>query len=183
MLWVGKLILDALIRNHPNVWRLVGIEIALAAASDLLGRANALCDSLLGDRFTNRVSILLMRHAAALDLAAFEDPIFYDKLERARKQTTGRLGLLAGLLSVAQDSISLLSLSAGLIVFSPWLMVLLAAAVIPAFLGETHYSKARLLRALPAHAAAPPARLPTRSRRQRPERERSEDLRPRRIPH
>jgi len=141
MLWVGKLILDALVTHGANVWRLVGVEIALAAASDLLGRANSLCDSLLGDRFTNRVSLLLMRHATALDLAAFEDPVFYDKLERARKQTTGRLGLLASMLSIAQDLVSLVTLSAGLIVFSPWLMALLAAAVIPAFLGETHYSK------------------------------------------
>ena len=75
-----------------------------------------------------------------LDLASFEDPVFYDKLERARRQTTGRLGLLASLLNVCQDTLSLVSLSAALIVFSPWLMVLLVAAVIPAFLGETHFT-------------------------------------------
>src|SRR5689334_6078607 len=82
-----------------------------------------------------------MQHASALDLATFEDPVFYDNLERARRQTTGRMGLMAGIMKVAQDMISLLTLSAGLIVFSPWLMALLIAAVIPAFLGENHYSK------------------------------------------
>src|SRR5215471_2681975 len=148
MLWVSKLILDAVvawISRHDGsisgIWKLVTLEFALAAASDLFGRANSLCDSLLGDRFTNRVSVLLMSHATALDLASFEDPVFYDKLERARRQTTARLGLLAAILGVAQDSLSLLSLSAGLIVFSPWLMALLLAAVIPSFLGETHYSR------------------------------------------
>ncbi|MDQ6708222.1 MAG: ABC transporter ATP-binding protein/permease, partial [Acidobacteriota bacterium] len=75
-----------------------------------------------------------------LDLVAFEDPVFYDKLERARRQTTGRLGLLASLMNICQDTVSLLSLSAGLIVFSPWLMVLLVAAVLPSFLGETHFT-------------------------------------------
>jgi ATP-binding cassette subfamily B protein len=123
-----------------HIWRLVGLELGLAIASDILGRANTLCDSLLGDRFTNRVSVRLMEHATRLDLASFEDPVFYDKLERARRQTTGRLGMLAALLSVGQDLLSLVSLSAGLIVFSPWLMVLLVAAVIPAFLGETHFT-------------------------------------------
>ena len=108
--------------------------------SDVLGRANTLFDSLLGDRFTNRVSVRLMQHATELDLASFEDPVFYDKLERARRQTTGRLALLASLLGMCQDTLSLISLSAGLIVFSPWLMVLLVAAVIPAFLGETHFT-------------------------------------------
>jgi ATP-binding cassette subfamily B protein len=148
MLWVSKLILDGVVTwmsrregSTAGIWKLVALEFALAAASDLLGRANSLCDSLLGDRFTNRVSVRLMQHATALDLAAFEDPIFYDKLERARRQTTARMGLLAALLSAAQDTVSLFSLSAGLIVFSPWLMLLLLAAVVPAFLGETHYSK------------------------------------------
>lgn len=147
MLWVAKLILDAVVArisggggDLTEVWRLIGIELALAVSSDVLGRANTLCDSLLGDRFTNRVSVRLMEHATRLDLASFEDPVFYDKLERARRQTTGRLGLLSSLLSVAQDMVSLFSLSAGLVVFSPWLMVLLAAAVVPAFLGETHFT-------------------------------------------
>ena len=126
--------------NAAGLWKLVALELGLAVLSDLLGRANSLADSLLGDRFTNRISVRLIEHATQLDLASFEDPVFYDKLERARRQTTGRIGLLAAVLNVAQDTLSLISLSAGLIVFSPWLMVLLIAAVIPAFLGETHFT-------------------------------------------
>jgi len=147
MLWVSKLILDGVVAwiQHRNgiaagIWKLVTLELGLAILSDLLGRANSLADSLLGDRFTNRISVRLIEHATKLDLASFEDPVFYDKLERARRQPTGRMGLLAAVLNVAQDTLSLLSLSAGLIVFSPWLMVLLVAAVIPAFLGETHFT-------------------------------------------
>ncbi|MDQ2900288.1 MAG: ABC transporter ATP-binding protein/permease, partial [Acidobacteriota bacterium] len=49
-------------------------------------------------------------------------------------------GLLAALLNIGQDTVSLVSLSVGLIVFSPWLMVLLVAAVLPSFLGETHFT-------------------------------------------
>jgi len=139
-LWVAKLIIDAVIAHSGLLWRWVGVELALAILSDVLGRANALGDSLLADRFTNRISIRLMKHAAKLDLVSFEDPVFYDKLERARRQTTGRVTLLASLLNIAQDSLSLVSLSAGLIVFSPWLLLLLALAVIPSFLGETHFT-------------------------------------------
>jgi ATP-binding cassette, subfamily B, bacterial len=148
MLWVPKLILDAVVAfishgagNLNRIWKLVAIELGLAILSDILGRINTLCDSLLGDRFTDLISVRLMRHATELDLASFEDPVFYDKLERARRQTTGRLTLLASLLNMGQDTLTLLSLSAGLIVFSPWLMVLLVAAVIPAFLGETHFTQ------------------------------------------
>jgi len=146
-LWVSKLILDAIVgrvvRNTGNlvhIWELVALELGIAVIGDLLGRANTLFDSLLGDRFTNRVSVRLMRHATELDLASFEDPVFYDKLERARRQTTGRLTLLASLFAVCQDTLSLILLSGILLVFSPWLMALLLAAVIPAFLGETHFT-------------------------------------------
>jgi len=147
MLWVSKLILDAVVGrimrksgNLQQVWKLVVLELTLAVLGDVLGRANTLFDSLLGDRFTNRVSVRLMQHATGLDLASFEDPVFYDKLERARRQTTGRLTLLASLLNVCQDMLSLISLSGILFVYAPWLMLLLVAAVIPAFLGETHFT-------------------------------------------
>jgi ATP-binding cassette subfamily B protein len=147
MLWVSKLILDAVVASigvpgadYRAIWNLLALELGLAVLSDVLGRAVGLTESLLGDRFTNRISVRLMRHASRMDLAAFEDPVFYDKMERARRQTTGRLALVATLFNTAQDGITLLSLSGALLVFSPWLMALLVAAVIPAFLGETHFT-------------------------------------------
>jgi ATP-binding cassette subfamily B protein len=140
-LWIGKLIIDAVVSQSPRIWGYVAIEVALAILSDVLGRLSGLVDSLLADRFTNRMSVRLIQHASRLDLVSFEGPAFHDKLERARRQTIpGRLAILASLMNISQDLISLASLSAGLIVFSPWLVVLLAAAVIPAFVGETHFT-------------------------------------------
>ena len=107
---------------------------------EVLARASQLVESLLGDLFSNRVSVLLMEHAATLDLQQFEDPAFYDHLERARRQTVGRIGLLAQLLGMGQDLLTLATLSGALIAFAPWLLVLLAVAVIPSFLGETHFA-------------------------------------------
>lgn len=147
MLWVGKLIIDAVVASlgsktapPQDVYTLVAVEFGLAILSDWLGRGVALCDSLLGDRFTNQISVRLMEHASALDLARFEEPEFYDKMERARRQTTGRLGLLSSLFTLVQDLITLASLSAGLLLFSPWLMLLLILAVLPSFLGESHFA-------------------------------------------
>ncbi len=141
-LWVGKLIIDQIVHPRPgrSVWVLVAIEIAVVIVGDLLARGISLCDSLLGDRFTNHVSIRLMEHAGNLDLATFEDPVFYDKLERARRQTTARLGMLAQLAGMAQQLITLVSLSGAVIWFSPWLFLLLVAALIPSFLGETRFA-------------------------------------------
>jgi ATP-binding cassette subfamily B protein len=141
VLWVGKLIIDAVVGHSTRVWTYLACEVGLAIAGDLLGRANGLADSLLADRFSNKIGLRLIEHAATLDLVSFEDPAFHDKLERARKQTvSGRLAVLASLMSIGQDVLSLASLSAGLIVYNPWLLLLLAAAVIPAFLGESHFT-------------------------------------------
>ena len=145
-LWIGKLIIDAVIalrrdQTHlSSLWRLVALEIAIVVAGEVLARASALVESLLGDLFSNYTSVRLMEHAATLDLQQFEDPAFYDQLERARRQTVGRIGLLAELLSMSQDTLTLASLGTALLVFSPWLVLLLAAAVLPSFIGETHYA-------------------------------------------
>ncbi len=81
-----------------------------------------------------------MQHAATLDLAQYEDAETYDHLERARRQTVGRMGLIALLLSTAQDLVTLASLAGVLVLQLPWLLVLLVVAVLPSFLGETHYA-------------------------------------------
>ena len=145
-LWIGKLIIDEVIRARAASpeWRrlalLVGIELAIAVGSDALGRASQLVEGLLGDLFTNRMSIRLMEHAATLDLAQFEDPEFYDHLERARRNTTGRIGLLAQVLTLAQDALTLITLSAALLAFSVWLFFLLVLATLPSFVGEAHFA-------------------------------------------
>ena len=146
VLWTGKLIVDQVVLSRtagpdwPLLWRLLALEIAIVVLGEVLARASALVESLLGDLFSNHVSVLLMEHAATLDLAQFEDPEFYDHLERARRGTVSRLGLVTQLLSMAQDAITLATLSAALLAYSPWLVALLVAAVLPSFWGETHYA-------------------------------------------
>lgn len=146
-LWVSKLIIDLVVRairhqavDRSTIWKLLILELLLAVAADTTGRFISLVDSLLGDQFTNYVSIRLMEHANSLDLVSFEDPVFYDKMERARRQTTARLGMLGSLAGMAQQLITLLSLISAVVFFSPWLLLLLAAATIPVFFGETRFA-------------------------------------------
>lgn len=154
MLYVGKEIIDIVVDSiadptntasiqstaHP-IWFWVGLELALAVANSLLGRAITLTDSLLGDLVNNDSSVRIIRHAATLDLYQFEDAGFYDKLERARTQTAGRTALMSMVLSQAQDLITVLFLAGGLIAFNPWLMLILVVAVIPSFIGETKFNR------------------------------------------
>jgi ATP-binding cassette subfamily B protein len=145
-LWVGKLIIDTVVAVHTasldvsRLWELVALEIGIVLVGEVLARASVLVESLLGELFSTAISERLMEHAATLDLYHFEDPTFYDHLERARRQTTNRIGLLAQLLTMGQDILTLLSLGAALFVYSPWLLLVLVIAVLPSFLGETHFA-------------------------------------------
>ena len=151
VLWVGKLIIDGVIagvraRSTGAVvdwWHLgglVGLELGIAVVGEALARLSSLLESLLGDLFGNRISVRLMQHAATLDLAQFEDAEVYDHLERARRQTVGRIGLFTLLLATAQSLVTLISLASVLLLQQPWLLLLLAVAVLPSFLGEAHYA-------------------------------------------
>ncbi|MFD0793606.1 ABC transporter ATP-binding protein [Mucilaginibacter litoreus] len=148
LLYIGKLIIDRVVQLSTGnalfaateVWKLVGVEFALAILSDGLTRAITLIDSLLGDLFANHTSVRIMQHAAQLDLDQFEDAVFYDKLERARQQTVGRTILLSQVMSQVQDLITIAFLAAGLIVFNPWLILLLIVTILPAFLGESYFN-------------------------------------------
>ena len=158
MLYVGKLIIDEAVRlvaldtglTTLGEWYesgllsplmgLLALEFGLAVLSDALGRIVSLVDSLLSELFTNATSVRLMEHAATLDLEDFEDSELQDRLDRARRQTMGRMTLMSQLFGQAQDVVTILSFAAGLIVYAPWLMLLLAVALIPAFLGEAHFN-------------------------------------------
>ncbi|MGC2108889.1 MAG: ABC transporter ATP-binding protein [Candidatus Korobacteraceae bacterium] len=145
-LWVAKLIIDTVVSarmGRPNIsrlWLLVALELLIVSLGEVLDKASAAVEGLFGDLCSHHISEKLIRHAATLDLSHFEDPAFYDQLERAQRQTTGRIGLLNQLLSVGQDFITLVSLAAAIFIYGPWLLALLIVAVLPGFFGETHFS-------------------------------------------
>ena len=148
MLYVGKEIIDTvldLISDSPSLetqtlWILLGVELGLAVLSEVLNRQISLVDALLGDLFSNKTSVEMIQHAAKLDLYQFEDAEFYDKMERARRQTINRSVLMSMVLEQLQDLITLFFLGAGIIFFNPWLILILAIAVIPNFLGEAFFN-------------------------------------------
>jgi ATP-binding cassette subfamily B protein len=124
----------------PNFWKLVAAEVILNVLLGLLTRAIDYSDSLLANRYTQHVSVRVMEQAARLDLTTYEDPVFYDRLERARVQATDRLAMIQQIGRLLQQTITTLVFSAALAWASPWLILLLAIGVLPSFLGETHYA-------------------------------------------
>lgn len=147
-LFIGKLIIDEIVLlvnnkgdDYSTLWKWIAIEFSITLLSEVLSRLINLVDSLLGDLYGNFSSIELMNKAATIDLAMYENAEFYDKLERARRQTTGRVVLMSMVLSQLQDLITIFFLSAGLIAFEPWLILLLIVAVLPSFISEAYFSR------------------------------------------
>jgi len=147
LFWVSKFIIDTIFRivttHQPithRLWWLVAAEFALAVSTGLVGRLIDYLDALLAGRYMNHISVRVMEHAASLDLLAYEDPVFYDRLERARVQATDRLYMIQAIGRLIQQVITTITLSISIIVFSPWLLLLLIVGVIPAFVGETHFA-------------------------------------------
>ncbi len=158
-LYIGKLIIDAVVIETRlpspgpalgdwiasgrlgHIAALVVAEAGLAILSDLLGRASTLVSDLLAQRYSDRASIMLMRHAATLDLEQFESSDQQDRLDRARRQVTGRSSVLQLIFGQAQDAVTVLVLAAGFTAYAPWLLVLLAFALVPAAFGELHFNR------------------------------------------
>jgi ATP-binding cassette subfamily B protein len=124
----------------PHFWWAVGAEVFLAVFANAINRTIDYLDSLLADRYTHFVSIRVMRQASQLDLTTYEDPIFYDRLERARVQATDRLGMIQSMGRLLQQTVTTAIFTGILMYHSPWLVLLLTLGVLPSFLGETHYA-------------------------------------------
>jgi ATP-binding cassette, subfamily B, bacterial len=145
--YIAKLIfdiLDRLLHSHSptpaQLWWLVLAEFGLAVFSSVVTRAIDFSDSLLANKYTRYVSVQVMKHASELDLTSYEDPIYYDRLERARVQATDRLVMIQSIGRLELQLITAIGWSVAVMWYAPWLMLLLIAAVLPAFLGETHFA-------------------------------------------
>jgi ATP-binding cassette subfamily B protein len=147
MLMVTRRIIDAiyLVTSHQmklpgGFWALVALEFGLAGLVIVLGRLVDFCDTALNERYTRHVNTRIMRHAATLDLSSYEDPEFYDRLERARVQGADRVGMIQESGQLVQQVVSTVTLAAGICVISPWIMLALIVCVVPEFLAETKFA-------------------------------------------
>jgi ATP-binding cassette, subfamily B, bacterial len=146
LLAIARIIIDGVVGYighgilRPHFWWWVAGEFAVASLSTFLNRTIDFTDTLFADKYVKFISVRIMRHASSLDLATYEEPSFQDKLERARVQATDRLGMIQQMGRLIQQIITTIALAASIVVFSPWLLLVLIVCVIPAFVGESHFA-------------------------------------------
>jgi ATP-binding cassette subfamily B protein len=146
--YVGSLIVDAVVTairagggDPRHVVEFVALEGALVATIAAAQRGLSLCQSLLRAQLGQRVNVMILEKALTLNLSHFEDSEFYDKLTRARREASTRpLSLVTRTFGLVQNAISLVSYGALLSNFSPWAVVVLLLAGLPAFIAEAKFS-------------------------------------------
>ena len=150
--YVGAQIVDAVIHAADlhrrtgttfltDVVRYVALEALLVAATAMAQRGISLAQSLLRAQLGQRVNVMILEKALTLDLTQFEDSEFYDKLTRARREASSRpLSLVMRTFGLGQNAVSLISFGGLLYRFSPWAVLLLVLAGLPAFLAEAKFS-------------------------------------------
>lgn len=165
--WAGKLIIDSIVdATSQSMEPAVGLrfvapylalELALVLIGSLTSQIRNLFDRILQSQLTNHVNSLIIRKAISLDLQFFENPIFYDTLQNARRQADiSALNIVNSTLQMVQQVITLISLVILLLRFSPWLAVIVFVSAIPSFLSQSQYAE-RAFRAVSRRA--PEARL------------------------
>ena len=150
--WVGKMIVDSILGAINQsldvnaglrlVLPYVAAEFGLLLLGTVLNSIRYLSNSVLQSQLTNHINTLIIRKAISLDLQFFEDPVFYDTMQNARRRAdSSALAIMNAILQILQQTITLISLVALLVGFSPWLAVVVILAAIPNFISRSRFSE------------------------------------------
>jgi ATP-binding cassette subfamily B protein len=159
--YVGKLIVDAVVAavGHSGIggagWEAfrsavqpvalyLGLEFGLILAGAICSQARGALHFVVDQNLRHELNLRIMQKSLQLDLSFFEDSEFYDKLQQAGRQSDWRMmAVVDGGFSIAQTLISLGSLLALLVTFSPWIALLIFASVVPSLLLQSRLSRER----------------------------------------
>ena len=150
--WVGKMIVDSILGAINQsldvnaglrlVLPYVAAEFGLLLLGTILNSIRFLSNSVLQSQLTNHINTLIIKKAISLDLQFFEDPVFYDNMQNARRRAdSSALAIMNAILQIVQQTITLVSLVILLVGFSPWLAVVVILAAIPNFISRSRFSE------------------------------------------
>ena len=119
----------------------VFLEAVLVVLMTGAQRISTVCQSILRVLLGNKINVMILEKALTLELAHFEDAEYYDKLVRARREASSRpLSLVIKTFDLFRDVIALTTIGIWLFQFSPYAVLLLGLAGVPAFLAEAKFS-------------------------------------------
>ncbi|HEX8437292.1 ABC transporter ATP-binding protein [Archangium sp.] len=148
--WVGKLIVDGVVAAkaeqtaaaREHALGLVALEFGLMVGSAVLDRGLSLTRELLRANLGNLLNERILKKALELELRHFEDSDTYDKMQNARREANSRpLALVMDAFSIVRNLVTLSTYAVLLVSLSPWSVVVLVVASIPAFIAEARLAE------------------------------------------
>lgn len=122
--------LDDMSGGLSMVAGLLVLQFAFSFFTSMVGRLSNIVTNIAGELVTNTVNLRLMHKAKTVDLASFDRPDFYEKLENARREAGHRpLQIINANFTVISTIISMVSFIVVLSQVStaaPWLIALLS---------------------------------------------------------
>ena len=100
----------------------------------IVSALNGINNDYLSQRLVDHVSDLLQRQSARLDMQYYDTPSYHDTLHRAQQEASFRpLQILGNFMSIGGSAVSIAGVVAMLLTASPWVIVVMVAAVVPGF--------------------------------------------------
>ena len=140
--YAGKAIVDQVVaRSRAGALHWVMVELGLVAVQALVQRGLSLIRQTLGARLAIDINVMILEKSLTLELRQFEDPEFYDKLTRARREASSRpVSVVTETFQLFQNVLTLLGYVAMLLAYSPLAVLGLLAAAVPATISEMRFS-------------------------------------------
>jgi ATP-binding cassette subfamily B protein len=116
------------------------IQLTLLLGSSALQTGGNISQQLLQERLAIHVQLQIMRHAATLDLADFENAAYYDQLQQAQRESAQRpVQMVSGVFGLGRSIVTFATMVALLLGLSPWVAAAALIAPIPAFISGSRY--------------------------------------------
>jgi ATP-binding cassette, subfamily B, bacterial len=116
------------------------LQLILLLSSSFLQTAGNISQQLLQERLAIHVQLQIMRHAATLDLADFENAAYYDQLQQAQRESARRpVEMVSGVFGLGRSVVTFATMVALLLGLSPWVAAAALISPIPAFISGSRY--------------------------------------------
>jgi ATP-binding cassette subfamily B protein len=115
-------------------------QLLLLLGASFLQTAGNISQQLLQERLAIHVQLEIMRHAATLDLADFENAAYYDQLQQAQRESARRpVDMVSGVFGLGRSLVTFATMVALLLGLSPWVAAAALLSPIPAFISGSRY--------------------------------------------
>jgi len=151
MVYTGRLVLDGVVaavqsQGAPLQLRLllyaVFAQTAVSFGQSVLQKLNGHITFRVGRRLNVAMAHRVLSHASRLDLKYFDTPVFYDKMLRARRESSSRpVELIQLVLNILRSSITFATMAGMILSVSPLLAAVMVLVTLPLMIVNARFGK------------------------------------------